>query len=84
MSQRLGDHRRFGRVGPLRRHCFQREHGTVAQHAHLQSLAILGSRCVTRSKARRMPLAADVEPQLAAARIANGDGFENGPDAPFR
>jgi hypothetical protein len=31
-----------------------------------------------------MPLAADVEPQLAAARVANGDGFENGADAPFR
>jgi hypothetical protein len=31
-----------------------------------------------------MSLAADVEPQLAATRVANRDGFENGTHAPFR
>ena len=44
----------------------------------------LRSRGVTGCEACGMPLAADVEPQLAAARVANGDGFEDGADAPLR
>jgi hypothetical protein len=50
----------------------------------LQALAVLRSRDLTGRNASRMSLAADVEPQLAAARVANGDGFENGADTPFR
>jgi hypothetical protein len=84
LTQGFGNHgglrRRLGRP---RRHSFEREHWTVAQHAHLQSLAVLRSRGVARREACRMPLAADVEPQLAAARVANGDGFENSADAPL-
>ena len=31
-----------------------------------------------------LPLAADVERQLAAPAVTHGNGFENGADAPFR
>jgi hypothetical protein len=72
------------RLRRLRRDRLEREHRAVAQDAHLQALAVFRSRDVAGCDASGMPLPGDVEPQLAAARVANCDGFENGADAPLR
>jgi hypothetical protein len=70
-------------VGP-RRYRFEREHRTVAQYAHLQALAVLRSRTspdATRAGCRWPPMSSHNWPLRA---VANGDGFENGADTPFR